>query len=175
MKGQPRRISHGQFFTTCTCSQIDVEVMAELSRRMENGDKVTPETDEEKQCFQLIKDLDHVGGHVKGSLTNKKYMRNEIWALTSFLGTPSWFITLSPADVKHPICLYFADTEETFKPELKGHDERYCLIVQNPVAGARFFHFMCEIFIKHVLGIGSQHCGFYGQTAGYYGIVEQQG
>ena len=38
------------------------------------------ETDEEKLCFQLIKDLDHVGGHVKGSATSKKYMRNEIWS-----------------------------------------------------------------------------------------------
>ena len=49
------------------------------------------------------------------------------------------------------------------------------MIAQNPVAGARFFHYMCELFIKHVLGIGAQHHGFYGQTAGYYGVVEQQG
>ena len=102
-------------------------------------------------------------------------MRNEIWSLISFLGAPSWFITLSPADVKHPICLYFADTGETFQPVLKGHDERYRLIANNPVAGARFFHFMVEIFIKHVLGVGTDHRGFYGQTAAYYGTVEQQG
>src|SRR3954452_15413110 len=102
-------------------------------------------------------------------------MRNEIWSLMSFLGAPSWFLTLSPADIKHPICLYFADTEEEFRPELRGYDERYRLIAQNPVAGARFFHYMCELFIKHVLGIGAQHHGFYGQTAGYYGVVEQQG
>src|SRR3954453_18934078 len=105
----------------------DVNIMGDLAKRMEDGEKVIPETDEEKQCFQLIKDLDYVGGHVKGSLTNKKYMRNEIWALTSFLGAPSWSITLSPADVKHPICLYFADTQEEFRPELRGYDERYRL------------------------------------------------
>jgi hypothetical protein len=82
---------------------LDIGTLKNLSGRMEAGEKVTPETDEEKMCFQLIKDLDHVGGHVKGSITSKKYMRNEIWALISFIGAPSWFITFAPADNKHPI------------------------------------------------------------------------
>ena len=34
---------------------------------------------------------------------------------------------------------------------------------------------MIENFIKHVLGVGSTHQGLYGDTAGYYGTVEQQG
>jgi hypothetical protein len=155
--------------------EVDLSVLHHLSQKMEKGEQVTPETDEEKLCFQLIKDLDHVGGHVKGSLTSKKYMRNEIWALISFLGSPSWFITFSPADIMHPLCLYFADTEEIFKPTLRAYDERYRLIAQNPVAGARFFHFMCEMFIKHVLGVGGDHCGIYGDTAAYYAPIEQQG
>jgi Helitron helicase-like domain at N-terminus len=142
---------------------------------MENGDKVTAETDEEKLCFQLIKDLDHVGGNVKGSITSKKYMRNKIWSLISFIGAPSWFITFAPADNKHPISLYFADTKETFSPELRNYDERYRLIANNPVAGARFFDFMSEMFIKHVLGVGENHPGVYGKTGAYYGTVEQQG
>src|ERR1700683_337728 len=31
------------------------------------------------------------------------------------------------------------------------------------------------MFIKHVLGVGTDHPGLYGHTAGYYGAVEQQG
>src|SRR5437660_10353935 len=81
---------------------VDVHILNNIARKMENGEKVTPETDDEKLCFQLIKDLDHVGGHVKGSLTNKKYMRNEIWSLISAVEAPSWFITFSPADNMHP-------------------------------------------------------------------------
>ena len=73
---------------------------------------------------------------MKGSLTNKKYMRNEIWSLISFAGAPSWLITFSPADNMHPISLYYVDTKEEFKPELRGYDERYRLIADNPVAGA---------------------------------------
>ena len=142
---------------------------------MEDGERVKPETDEEKSCFQLLNDIDHVGGQVKGSVTSKKYMRNEIWSLISFAGAPSWFVTFSPADVKHPISLYYADTETVFQPHSRPYDERYRLIAQNPVAGARFFHFICEIFIKHVLGCGKKHPGIYGKTKAYYGTVEQQG
>jgi hypothetical protein len=87
----------------------------------------------------------------------------------------SWFITFAPADNKHPISLYFADTQENFSPNLKGYDDRYRLIANNPVAGARFFHYMTEMFIKHVLGVGTDHPGLYGDTSAYYGTVEQQG
>jgi hypothetical protein len=154
---------------------VDEGVLNHIARKMEDGEKVIPETDEEKLCFQLIKDIDHVGSHVKGSLTNKKYMRNEIWSLISFAGAPSWFITFSPADNMHPISLYYADTKEEFTPELKGYDERYRLIAANPVAGARFFDMMVKLFIKHVLGVKSNHTGLYGDTEAYYGTVEQQG
>src|SRR6202167_2250650 len=104
---------------------VDVGVLEKIARKMEQGDKVTPETDEDKLCFQLIKDLDHVGSHVKGSVTNKKYMRNEIWSLISYLGAPLWFITFSPTDIKHPLCLYYADTKETFTVPLRDYDNRY--------------------------------------------------
>jgi hypothetical protein len=155
---------------------IDPSTMDWLTKRMENGEKVKPETDEEKQCFRLIKDLDHVGGHVKGSATTKKYMRNELWSLMSFKGAPSWFITFAPADNKHPICLYYADMQESFDPLLRrDNDTRYHLIARNPVSGARFFHFMCELFIKNVLGVGENRPGIYGATSAYYGTVEQQG
>ncbi len=119
--------------------------------------------------------MDLIGGHVKGSLATKKHMRNEIWSLISHLGSPSWFVTLSPADNKHPICLYFADMNEQFKPEIRTSDDTYRLIANNPVAAARFFNFMCCAFIKNVLGVCSTHSGLFGKTSGYYGTVEQQG
>jgi hypothetical protein len=154
---------------------IDTTVLADLSKRLSKGERVRPETEEEKNCYALISDLDHVAGHVQGSITSKKYMRNEIWSLISYLGAPSWFITFAPADNKHPISLYFADTKETFSPEIRAPNECYSLIAKNPVAGARFFHTIVEMFIKHVLGVGEKHPGLYGNTSAYYGTVEQQG
>ena len=102
-------------------------------------------------------------------------MRNEIWALVSYLGAPSWFITFAPTDVKHPLALYFADTKKEYTPEFRVKEERLNLIANNPVAGARFFHVIVELFIKHVLGVEINRRGLYGDTAGYYGTVEQQG
>ena len=94
----------------------------------------------------------------------------------SYLGAPSWFITFAPADIKHPICLYYADTKTEFNPDIvRSPNEKYALIAHNPAAGARFFHMVVQLFIKHVLGVGMNRRGLYGDTAGYYGTVEQQG
>ena len=133
---------------------IDMDVLEDLSKRLSRGDRVKPVTDEEKACYAVVSDLDHVGGHVPGSLTSKRYLRNEIWSLISYIGAPSWFITFAPAANKYPICLYYAN---------------------NLVASARFFHFMVQTFIKHVLGVDQDHPGLYGDTSAYYGTVEQQG
>lgn len=154
---------------------VDPAVLDDLSERMSNGDKVKPQTDEEKKCFALLDDIDHVGSHVNGSMTSKKYMRNEIWSLISFLGAPSWFITFAPADNHHPLCLYYAGQKIEFDATIKNSDERNRLIARNPVAAARFFDFMVQMFIKHILGVDNNHPGLYGLTDGYYGTVEQQG
>jgi hypothetical protein len=154
---------------------VNQQVLSDLANRLSKGDIVKPDTPAEKECFQIIHDLDHISGKVNGSTTSKKYMQNEIWSLIAYKGAPSWYITLSPADVKHPIYLYFADTKESFNPIFKSNDEHIYLISKNPVAGAQFFHFMVELFIKHVLGVGTNHPGVYGETSAYYVTVEQQG
>ena len=154
---------------------LDINAVNSLIERLASEGEGKPETEEEKKCYQIIKDLDHVQGRVKGSATSKKWMRNEIWSLINHCGAPFWYITLSPADIKHPICLYYAGTNETFEPDLMPYDERLRLICQNPVAGARFFHFVVTVFIKHVLGVDAKHRGLYGKTCAYYGTVEQQG
>ena len=77
--------------------------------------------------------------------------------------------------LRSPISLYFADTQERFSPELRPENEHYRLIAENPVAGARFFYFIVEMFVKHVLGVNQNHPGLYSKTAAYYVAVEQQG
>ena len=154
---------------------LDQDVLNNLIEKLASGVHIKPETVAEKNCFQVIKDLDHIAGKMHGSTTSKKYMRNEIWSLINHLGAPFWYITLSPADIHHPICIYYADTQEEFKPQFLSYDERVRKVCQNPVAGARFFHFIVQAFIKDVLGIESKNPGLYGETAAYYGTVEQQG
>jgi len=157
--------------------QIDTDVMKSLTERIKKDGFAHPESDEEAQCYRLLNDLDFVGSKVSGSVTQKRYMRNEIWSMISYLGAPTWFITFSPVDVKHPLSIYYASTDETFKPDLSlfSSDRAYSLISENPVAGARFFNFIVKAFVKHVLGIDTDHDGLFGKTSGYYGTVEQQG
>ncbi len=144
---------------------IDWTVMNELIARLEAGDHIDTKTDAEKQCFQLMHDLDAVSRKMHGSTTSKKYVCNEIWSLINHLGFSSWYIILSPADLQHPICIYFADTNEKFTPAVPSYDDRARMVCQNPVAGARFFHFMIQSFFEDVLGINrSDKSDFYGMT-----------
>ncbi|KZP02200.1 hypothetical protein FIBSPDRAFT_915520 [Athelia psychrophila] len=150
-------------------ADLDVSVLEELSRKIEAGVHVKDRTTEEQLCFQVMNELDLVAHRVQGSATSKKFMRNEIWSLIEFLGAPSWFITFTPADILHPLCLYFADTKTEFKPEIRMDDTRRRLIADNPVAGARFFHFMVQTFLQCVLGVDSKDLGLFGKTIAYYG------
>ncbi|TFK62061.1 hypothetical protein BDN72DRAFT_872626 [Pluteus cervinus] len=150
---------------------LDVSVLNDLSERLESGEAIQPTTQKEKDCYDVIRDLDHIGGHVQGSTTSKKYMRNEIWSLIIAKGAPSWFITISPADNKHPLSIYYADRKEKFQPTILEYGDRFRLVCQNPVGAARFFHVMVSLFLKHILGIGTDHLGIYGQTSAYYGTL----
>ena len=67
------------------------------------------------------------------------------------------------------------NTKQDYTPEFRVKEEHLNLIANNPVAGARFFNVMVNLFLKHVLGVGLDRRGLYGDTAGYYGTVEQQG
>lgn len=155
---------------------INARVLADLSNHMRNGEIVKPVTDDARACFALLKDIDHVAGAVNGSVTSKKYMRNQLWSLIYHVGSPIWYITLSPVDVKHPLCVYLAGTDQKFSPKVKQSDERMRLVTLNPVAGARFFKYAVQTFISDVLGFNNELMpGLYGDVEAYYGTVEQQG
>ncbi|KAJ3567450.1 hypothetical protein NP233_g6363 [Leucocoprinus birnbaumii] len=155
---------------------MDPNVLERVSTALKQGSRFEPDSDEEKRCFRLLSILDYVAGKVKGSITQKKYMQTDIWSLMSARGAPTWFITFSPADSKHPLCLYLAGTDVRFKHELLPSSARYRLVSENPVAAARFFDILVRLFIKHVLGVVNDgNDGVYGPVASYYGTVEQQG
>ena len=106
-------------------------------KRLEAGEHITVQNHAEKQCFQLINNLDAISGRMHGSTSSKKYMQKEIWSMINHIGSPSWYITLSPADIQHPISIYFVSTNNQFCPDLPSYDERACLVCENPVAGAQ--------------------------------------
>lgn len=154
---------------------IHADTLNNIIERLKNGEHVQPSTSDEKKCYKIIHDIDHITKDMDGSLTAKKNQRVQLWSMLAYHGAPSWFITFSPADKRHPIALYYADKKTTFNPIPYSDSDKYRLIAENPVAGARFFHVFVNAFLKHILGVNTNHNGIFGKTKAYYGTVEQQG
>ncbi|EKM48995.1 uncharacterized protein PHACADRAFT_107787, partial [Phanerochaete carnosa HHB-10118-sp] len=112
-------------------------VLTQMIEKLEKGlvktDNLTPE---QQECYKIINNIDYIRAHVPASRTNHKHMRNQIWFLTSYHSAPSWFITYAPADIKHPIAIYLANTSERIFPARLSENECFRLIANNPVAGA---------------------------------------
>lgn len=157
--------------------KLDPGVLLTIVERLKNGGRFVPKTPEERRCSTLMDQVDVVGNHVDGSLAKKKHQRGEIWSLINYLNAPSWFITVSPADAKHPLCIHWASHDLEFRPEIKGYRERQHLITRNPVACALFFDHLVTLFIKHLCGWSDDgpKRGLFGVPEAYYGTVEEQG
>ncbi|KAK0421545.1 hypothetical protein EV421DRAFT_1726885 [Armillaria borealis] len=133
----------GRFFEISErIHRIDNQVLGDLSDRMSKGETVVLKTEVEKDCFQLINDLDLVAYKVQGSLTLKKYMRNKAYSLMASEGAPSWYFTMSPSDHNHLISVYWANGNVEFDPIPQSEKDQVRLVSRNPVAAARFFNFM---------------------------------
>ncbi|KIJ39976.1 hypothetical protein M422DRAFT_174419, partial [Sphaerobolus stellatus SS14] len=153
---------------------MDKDTLCDISTHMKAGERIVPTSEMEKQCYRVKKDLDHVAGKVEGSSTSKKFLNNEVWSLLNYIGAPTWYITFALADAKHPLCLYFADSKEELGHFNINKEDHKKIISMNPVASARFFHFVVNSFMKHILNVeNNNEPGLWGQTKGYYGTVEQ--
>ncbi len=157
---------------------VDMDALQSLINRGKGGTYLRPESDAERQCFELISLIDHVACHVAGSSTSRKYQRSEIKSLIIAKGVPVWFITFAPADFKNRLCLYYCGEKidlMAFEGALPDYQHRLRAIANNPVACARFFDKVVRSFIRHILKAGSDEVGLFGKTDSYYGTVESQG
>ena len=136
---------------------VNESILTELISKFQAGPvKFENLSEEEKQCYKILNDIDYVAAQVPGSVTSRRNMRNEIWSLTSYLGAPSWFITFAPADINHPIAIYFAGSDQAIYPPNFDKDKRFWMIANNPVAGARFFKVMTD---RKSTRLNSSHSG----------------
>ncbi|KIJ37914.1 hypothetical protein M422DRAFT_177292 [Sphaerobolus stellatus SS14] len=101
---------------------VNQTILLKLVNRMKMREKAKP-AEKEKKYYQIIKVLEHVSGNVEGSGTGRKFMNNEVWALLSYLGAPTWYITFAPADERHPMALYFANNNIKFRKEILPRDQ----------------------------------------------------
>lgn len=84
---------------------LDHNALADLIRRGEEGLFLKPETDAEKNCFDILHDLEYVSGHVQGSTTARKSLRKDIKSIMYENGAFTLFVTFSPVDFKSPSTL----------------------------------------------------------------------
>jgi len=131
----------------------------------------------------LMRELKAVGQHQDGSDFKKGSLRYQIKALMMELGQPTFFITINPADLHHPILLHFGDKEinldEPFLLNWLTKQERCRLVADNPVASAKFFQTLVTIWLETILGVhehpSNNERGVLGRVNGYFGTVETQG
>src|ERR1700724_2063535 len=95
-------------------SQLPMPKAAMPMRQMPTGCRLAPVNSlDPSESVQCNCSLARVTRYNVASLC-EKIMRNELWSLTSYKVALSWYITLSPAECKHPLALYFAGTGEKY-------------------------------------------------------------
>ncbi|EJD35468.1 hypothetical protein AURDEDRAFT_75282 [Auricularia subglabra TFB-10046 SS5] len=157
---------------------INENVFGEIANRLRMDPSWRPSNPEEHDCFRILSDLDMVNAHVPGSVASKRYQRNELWSMMSYLGAPTWFITFAPSDTRHPLSLYYAGSGIPYDQRtinLLSDSAKWGLIANNAVPSARFFHFVVNLFIDEILRWKKEEPGLFGHCSGFYGTVEQQG
>jgi Helitron helicase-like domain at N-terminus len=121
-----------------------------------------------------MKHIKAVGGRVMGSAHSRSALRTKIHALCFYLGLPSLFVTINPADIHSPVTLYFAgidlDLDNVLPQDLRTTYERAHIVATHPVAAARFFHILIKNILKCLI-----FNGVFGKTKAYFGTVESQG
>lgn len=147
---------------------------ADVATALANISKGTYSKVGDQKIQTLMKHLRVVGGHVMGSAHSRSTLRIKIHSLCFYLGLPSLFITINPADIHSPVALYFAGVNldlDKILPEALGTSyERAQTIATHPVATAKFFNCLIKNILQClVLG------GVLGPAKAYFGTVENQG
>ncbi|CAF4251337.1 unnamed protein product [Rotaria socialis] len=147
---------------------------ADIATALVNISKGTYSKVADQRINTLMKHIKIVGGHVMGSSHSRSALRTKIHSLCFYLGLPSLFVTINPADIHSPVALYFAGVDldlDKILPEALGTSyERAKTIATHPVATAKFFNCLIKTILKSlVLG------GVLGPTKAYFGTVENQG
>ena len=125
-----------------------------------------------------MNNLSSAGSKVKRSPCEKAFNRREIFGLMIKFGSPTLWITISPATVHSPIFLRLAnDRQIDFDLlDIPSHTERAKLVANNPVAAAIYYNTIIDEFTNYILGwIDKLNGGIFGHVETFYGMTEEQG
>ncbi|KAJ7688747.1 hypothetical protein B0H17DRAFT_938109, partial [Mycena rosella] len=118
------------------------EVVKTVSERFANGGSAVPKNAEEHKVLNLLKQVNGVAASMPGSSAARIAMRNEIRGLMIEKGLPSFYITISPADVFNPIVKFLTgaeiDIDMLLPEEIPNYWDQSVLVAKNPVIAAHF-------------------------------------
>jgi Helitron helicase-like domain at N-terminus len=130
----------------------------------------------------------HVHGavsRVQGTDQARYQLRSQIWSTALYHGPPSVWMTINPSDLHDPILQVFAgediDLDHFIASAGPDRKRRAQNVANDPYAAARFFHFIIQATLDHLLQIKvhdnriNTGKGILGEVAAYFGAVESQG
>lgn len=170
---------HAQLMTTRPYFQQSVQSLETLTSNdvataLMNISKQAHSSAVDPRVNVLMKHIKTVGGRVMGSAHSRSALRTKIHALCFYLGLPSLFVTINPADIHSPVALYFSgidlNLDKILAEDMPTTYERAQIIATHPVATAKFFNILIKNILKCLI-LG----GVVGPTSAYFGTVESQG
>jgi hypothetical protein len=120
------------------------------------------------------------GGELEYTQEFRGTARDEILATIIQHGSPSLYITISPADHKHILSYAFSNKTYEFDPNnlppaLFDTNFRNKLAAEHPVDNSQFFHVIIREIIGSLFGFERpDQSGIFGPVQTYYGMVESQ-
>ncbi|KAJ3927252.1 MAG: hypothetical protein NXY57DRAFT_904262, partial [Lentinula lateritia] len=84
-------------------ASVSASAVSAVARRLAQGDPVSFRNSEEQTVSKLMEQVNLVTSNVPGSTSSLLNMRNQIRALMTDQGLPSFYVTINPADVYNPV------------------------------------------------------------------------
>jgi hypothetical protein len=126
----------------------------------------------------LVKNIRSVSGNAMGSVHKRSSLRSQMHALIFNQRLFSIFLTINPADIHHPLAMYFAgidfDLDNILPESLPSTYELAQIIVSHPVATAKFFHHLISSILAAFIEGGSNG-GVLRKIKACFGTIESQG
>ncbi|KZT52854.1 hypothetical protein CALCODRAFT_415023, partial [Calocera cornea HHB12733] len=145
----------------------------------EKDKKVRPTGEEEELAMRVLHRVHMLRKDVPSSNGYKRARRNEIRSLVYRLGSPAFFITITPSDVDGLLFQLAVNDYKNAPDILQGSTrtsrfKRAMLVADNPATAASVFHRIMLRFRDIILRI-ENGAGLFGKCTGWYGMVEAQG
>lgn len=103
-------------------------------------------------------------------------MRGELRDLIVREGMPAFWLTINSSDLQNPLVLVLAGFEHrsAYQIDLNSAMKRTTAI-SDPVAVAKFFHYICKAVLDGLLDGKPAELGVFGDVSNYFGVVESNG